>query len=182
MGFKSILKTMFPFISVAASLGGPLGTMAAKTVGTALGINIPDTSEDGITKAITDAQIKDPNALIKIQQAEHDFQLQMEKLGLDSIEKLEKIASDDRVNARAREIAVKDKIPAIMAITVTAGFFGLLALMVFRNIPMDSQVIINVMVGSLGTAWVGIVNYYFGSSSGSVQKTAIMADQAKNNK
>lgn len=64
--FKSVFKNLFPFISAAASIGGPLGTLAANAVGGALGVNV-DPTQDGIDQAITDAQIKDPEALAKLQ-------------------------------------------------------------------------------------------------------------------
>ena len=177
MSFNAVLKSAFPFIAAAASVGGPLGTMAANAVGKAIGIEKVEATTDGIANAITAAQSKDPDALFKLQAAEQDFKLQMAKLGFDSAEKLAEVDAADRASARAREMAVKDKRPPILAIGVTAGFFSLLGLFAFRDIPNGSQTILNVLVGSLGTAWIGIVNYYFGSSSGSAAKTAILAQQ-----
>jgi hypothetical protein len=167
---------MFPFISAAAGMGGPLGLLAANAVGTALGVDKPPAD---IEAAITAAQTKDPEAILKLRQAEQQFQLQMERLGFESVEQLEQIAAADRASARAREMSVRDKIPAVLAIAVTGGFFGLLALLIFHAIPVESREVLSVMTGALGTAWVSIVSYYFGSSSGSAAKTQLLAEQRK---
>lgn len=171
--FKSILKTMFPFISTAATLGGPLGAMAANAVGKAIGV---DKLEPGqIETAITEAQIKDQEALAKLKQAEYDFKLQMEQLGFDNIEKMEAIAAADRASARAREIAVRDHTPQILAYAVTIGFFGLLILMMFRQLPAGSENIASIMLGALTTQLSSVYSYFFGSSSGSAAKTRLLA-------
>jgi len=173
MGFKDIFKTAFPFLSAAASLGGPLGSMAANAVGKALGIDPPSKAED-ISDAVALATTKDPDALLKLKQADQDFSIQMAKLGFDSAAKMEELVDQDRSNARAREIAVKDKVPAILAISVTAGFFGLLTLMSYHTVPAGAHDILIGMLGSLGTAWIAIISYYFGSSAGSAKKTDMM--------
>lgn len=175
MGFKDIFRTAFPFISAAASLGGPLGTMAAAAVGKALNLdNVPNTSE-GIADAISAATSKDPDAMLKLKQAEEAFQLQMTQLGFENVEKLEELAAQDRASARQRETVVRDKTPAILAYFVSCGFFSLLYLLAFHSIPAESQRILDVMVGSLGTAWIGVITYYFGSSAGSDRKTELLA-------
>lgn len=180
MGFKSILKTIgkttFPFITAAANLGGPIGVMAAAAVGNALGMDVPPTD---IEAAIAAAQVKDPDTLMKLKQADQAFELQMKKLGIDSAEQLEQIAAADRANARDREIAMHDKIPAILAISVTAGFFTLVALMIFHAVPTESKEVVSVMAGTLGTAWIGVMTYYFGSSAGSAAKSNTIAGQLK---
>lgn len=96
-----------------------------------------------------------------------------EGLKLADDHELEMLKENDAntADARAREIAVKDKTPMVLAYTITGGFFGLLAIMIFHILPNANQTLLNVMVGSLGTAWIGIVNYYFGSSQGSAKKS-----------
>lgn len=173
MGIKGILggigKISFPFIAAAATGGSaPLIGMAAQAVGKALGLDKVEATQDGIEKVIS----ADPDALLKLKQADQEFQLAMEKLGFDSIEKLAEIDADDRASARAREIAVKDSTPRVLAFLVTIGFFGLLAWLAVKPVPDMSKDIIIAMVGVLGTAWIGIVNYFFGSSSGSSSKSA----------
>lgn len=179
MSFKTVLKAAFPFIATAAEMGGPIGMMAATAVGNALGIPKVEPTERGINDAVTAAQAKDPEALLKLQKAEEDFQVQMTALGFDNIQKLEQIAAEDRANARAREIAVKDVTPKVLAYGTTAGFFILLAGLVFRAIPPESREVLSAMTGVLGTMTVGINTYYFGSSSGSAAKTRIMAAERK---
>jgi hypothetical protein len=57
-----------------------------------------------------------------------------------------------------------DSTPQLLAFFVTAGFFGLLYLLCFKSAPDANLAMMNIVVGSLGTAWVGIVAYYFGSN------------------
>lgn len=178
MGFKNILKNMFPYIATAASIGGPLGSMAASVVGAVLGVKV-DNNEDAITAAIAEAQVKDPDALIKLQQAERDFQVQMEKLGLDSLAKLEQIAADDRASARAREIAVKDWTPSVLAAVLSLGFFGMLTVLIFYGVDEIVKDIILMMLGVLASKWGSMIDYFFGSSAGSAKKTQILEQQGK---
>ena len=167
MGFKDVIKTAFPFISAAATMGGPLGVLAANTLSAKLGVTVskPEDIENVLTTS------KDPELLAKLKEAEQDFQLKMTQLGFDNAEKLESIAASDRASARAREIAVRDRLPMIMAIAVTAGFFTLLGMLIFHAIPDASREVLFTMTGVLGTAWASIVSYYFGSSSGSAKKS-----------
>lgn len=62
----------------------------------------------------------------------------------------------------------------ILATAVTLGFFGLLSYMIKYNVPDANKDMLNIMLGSLGTAWVSIVGFYFGSSKGSDDKNKII--------
>jgi len=104
----------------------------------------------------------------------------MQHLGFQHQEELEAIAAGDRSNARAREIALRDRIPAILAIAVTAGFFGLLFFLLRWAPPKQNEALLDITLGSLGTAWVAIISYYFGSSAGSERKNEIIAKMTGN--
>lgn len=90
-----------------------------------------------------------------------------------------RIDADDRNSARQREMAVRDRMPAILATLITFGFFGVLGYMLKYGAPQEGGEALFIMLGSLGTAWTGAVAYYFGSSSSSNQKNAIIANMAK---
>lgn len=178
MSFNDVMKKAFPYISAAASLGGPLATMAAAAVGKAIGAEkVPDATTDSISNAIASA-IGDPAQRAALIEAEHAFQLQMAELGYKDAEELAATAAADRANARQREMTLRDRLPSILAMVITIGFFGILYLAFIRGVNDQSRDLANIMIGTLGTAWVSVISYYFGSSAGSEAKTQILAAAA----
>jgi hypothetical protein len=174
MSFSDVLKKSFPFISAAASLGGPVGTIAASLVGKAIGVDKISPTADGISNAIATA-FADPTQRAALIQAEQQFQAQMAELGYKNAEELAATDAADRASARGREVALKDKIPALLAMLVTVGFFGVLWYMLTHQVPAASHDTMLLLLGSLGTAWTSIIAYYFGSSAGSDRKTELLA-------
>ena len=166
------IKKAFPFISAAAGMGGPIGVIAANLVGKALNVSSVDPTADGISTAIAGAT---PEQLIALKEAEAQCQVQMQQLGFQNSQELEDIAERDRESARARQIALKDRMPAILAACYSIGFFGVLAL-VSRGVNPQAKDIMNTMIGVLAGALVQIGNYYWGSSAGSARKTEILAN------
>ena len=169
--WKDTLSKIAP--TAATLLGGPFAGLAVQLVGQALGT--PDATVKTIQQTLTTGQLSG-DQIIALKKAELDMQARLEDNGIT----LEQIAAADRDSARKREETVKDYTPAILAFVVTLGFFGLLMFMVLHGVQDGSREIINVMVGSLSTAWIGIISYYFGSSRGSDRKTEIMAQQSTN--
>jgi len=155
-----VLRTVAPTIALA--VGGPFGPLASAALSAALGTPKGD---DKATEAALLAAT--PDQLLALTKENDAFQVQMKQLGIDE----EKLVYEDIANARAREIAVKDSTPRYMAYLVTVGFFGVLGYLVVEGKPVSGGDVMLVMVGSLGTAWTGIVAYYFGSSAGSAAKT-----------
>jgi hypothetical protein len=158
----NLVKTVAP--SIAAAVGGPLAGMATKAISEAL-LGKPDGSEVELLQA---AERATPEQLLALKKAEQDFAVQMRELDID----LERIANSDRDSARNREIKVKDWTPKILAGLITVGYFGVLFYMLRNGLPQHggSEAML-VMLGTLGTAWGGVVAYYFGSSAGSKEKT-----------
>lgn len=161
LDWKKLIGSVAP--ALATALGGPLAGVATQAISTAL-LGKPDGKNAEIAAALSSGGA---DALLKLKQAENDFAVKMREMDID----LEKIAASDRNSAREREKVVKDKTPAIMAAFTLIGFFGILAAMMFIQIPDKSQSPLEIMLGSLATAFISIISYYFGSSAGSAKKT-----------
>jgi hypothetical protein len=161
-----VLKTVAPTLALA--VGGPFGPIAAAALNAALGTNDAKAAEAALVNAT-------PDQLLALKKADQDFQVQMKQLGIAE----EKLAYDDIANARGREIVVKDKTPMILAFVITLGFFGTLLFMLFKGTPTSGGEALLVLLGSLATAWAGVVTYFFGSSAGSATKDKTISDIAK---
>ena len=158
----NLVRTVAP--SIARAVGGPLAGMATKAISEAL-LGKPDGSEEELLQAAAKAT---PEQLLALKKAENDFALQMRELDID----LERIAGADRDSARNREIKTRDWTPKILAAGITVGYFGVLFYMLTHGLPTTggSEAML-VMLGTLGTAFGGVMAYYFGSSAGSKEKT-----------
>jgi len=168
--WKALVKSIAPTIGTA--LGGPLGGVAGLALSKALGMGDDAAKDDSALAAAV--QGASPDQLLQLKKADQDFALSMQKLGFENVEALEAIAASDRANAREREVRTMDWTPKALGIGITVGFFGLLGFLMRREPPAGSRDILNIMLGSLGSAWIGVVTYYFGSSAGSDRKTELM--------
>lgn len=157
----NLVRTVAP--TIASAVGGPLAGIAVRTISDAL-LGKPDGTEAELVQAALGAT---PEQLLALKKAEQDFVIQMRELDID----LERIGNQDRDSARNREIKLKDVTPKVLAAAVTFGYFGVLFWMLRYGLPTTggSEAML-VMLGTLGTAWGGIVAYYFGSSAGSRDK------------
>lgn len=157
------LKQIAP--TVASALGGPLAGMAVSVISKAIGVDESKVGDLISNNKLTAEQV----AQIKI--AEIELQKQAQELGLN----FEKLAVDDRKSAREMQAATRSWVPPLLAASVTFGFFAILGGMMFGKMSVADNTALTMMLGSLGTAWTGIIAYYFGSSAGSQTKTEMMA-------
>ena len=163
------LKTVLP--TIATALGGPLAGVAVNFVADKLGIE--EKTVDAVKAAISGAT---PEQLVQMKAIDADLSKYF--AGLDI--KLEEIAAADRSSARDREAKTGDSAtPRWLAFMITAGFFGVLGWLLVSGKPATGGDALLVMLGALGGAWASVVAYYFGSTKGSAEKTAILAKAAQ---
>ncbi len=156
------LKQIAP--TIATAMGGPLAGMAVSAISKAIGVD-PDKVGDLISNnKLTAEQI----AQVKI--AEIELQKQAQELGLN----FEKLEVEDRKSARSMQAATRSIVPPLLAAIITIGFFSILIMMMLGKVDGNNPTIL-MMLGSLSTAWTGIVAYYFGSSAGSQAKTDLLS-------
>lgn len=154
------LKQIAP--TIATALGGPLAGLAVDAVSKAIGIDPKD-----VNKTIADGKLN-ADQIAKIKEAEIAMASRAQELGLD----FAKLAVDDRKSAREMQTATQSWIPGTMAIAVTIGFFGILTGLMTEHFKTSDALML--MLGSLGTAWTGIIAFYFGSSAGSQKKDELL--------
>jgi hypothetical protein len=161
--------------SIAAVLGGPLAGGAVAALEGVFGIKTDGTTEDKQTALVAAISGATPEQLLAIKKADQDYAVQMQTLGFKNVEALAALTMSDRDSARKREMDVKDNTPKILAYAITVGFFSILVFMLFATVPAGSRDILNVMLGTFGTGWAGVISYYFGSSVGSAEKTKLLS-------
>lgn len=171
--WKSIVATVAP--GLATAFGGPLAGMAVSALATKL-LGKPDASQAEVQAAVLAAS---PADLLKLREAEMDFQKAMSDAGI----KLEEISAGDRASARQLEVSTKSWTPSILSYCIlgasTAAFLGVICGKV--TIPTDPQtaVIYGSVLTFLVTESKAILGYWFGSSSGSQNKDDTIASIAK---
>ena len=156
------LKSLAP--TLATAMGGPLAGMAVEAISKAIGVDPSEVQNTINSGKMTADQIA------SLQQAELALKARAQELGLD----FAKLAVDDRKSARELQATTRSYIPPALAILVTVGFFGILIGMMMETFKTSEALML--MLGSLGTAWTGIIAFYFGSSAGSQKKDEMIAN------
>lgn len=169
LDWKTIVGTVAP--TLATALGGPLAGVAVKSIAGKL-LDRPQATEEEVEQAVLGA---DPQTLIRLKEIDAEFKKHMTDAGV----RVEEIDANDRANARARETQVRDHTPAYLAYAITIGFFGTLGFMLVNGKPATGGDALLVMLGSLGTAWAGVIAYFFGSSSGSRKKDEAISQMVR---
>lgn len=168
------LATFAP--TVATALGGPLAGVAITSLEKVFGIDPSVPAADKRSAIEAGLVAATPDQIIALRKAEQDFQVQIKTLGISE----EKLIYDDRAAARAREMAVKDNTPRILAYAVVA--LVVLAegsLLLFGQPKAVDGVVLGRVLGTLDAALMLVLSYYFGSSIGSKEKDSALAAIAK---
>jgi hypothetical protein len=148
---KQILPT------IGSILGGPLGGAAVSAVADVLHIDTPTKAK--IEKALTSGQLT-AEQMAALQQADLALKTKMAEMGI----RAEELQQADRANARAMQQGTGSWVPAALACTVTAGFFGILIGLMTGDLKLWDNAGLTLLIGSLSTSWAAVVSFYYGAS------------------
>lgn len=166
LDWKSVIGTVAP--TIATALGGPLAGVAVKAIATKLGVEATE-------QAVEDAVLQsNPDTLLKLKEADYEFKKSMKNAEIE----IERINKDDR--ASARDMAVKTSLqPQVILSTIYTVAFAVVLYMVFSGsslIPVEMREPAMYLLGILSAGQLQIMNFWFGSSKGSQDKTIALAN------
>lgn len=171
-------KKAYPFISAGLSVAGPAGNLAATVLKSALSLTDQQAGNPAdpkmVASALNDITLT-PDQRTALAQAEMDYQKAMTEMGYKNAADLYALDVQDRADARNRQIKLGGIFPQLLCVILTAQFSYFLWFVLTHSIPTESVRLADGFIGSIGTAWVGSVMYFVGSSLGSDRKTEILA-------
>ena len=161
---------MDDFLKVLGKLSPTIGTALGGPVGGALGLGVK-------TLVATITGEDDADKALELMQANPELMSQLEmRIREIELETL-RVHANDRDSARKRQMIVKDKTPAVLAVITLMSFFSYIGVVTFLpSGVIDGRMdFINLAVGWLGGSATSVVAYYFGSSAGSRGKDTLLA-------
>lgn len=72
---------------------------------------------------------------------------------------------------------IKEAYMYLLGLAIVVGFFLLMYLLIYQNIPENNKDILNIVIGALIGSFTTVVGYFYGSSKGSSDKTKLLNDQ-----
>ena len=156
---------------IARELGGPLAGAAVEALSRAI-FGKEAVSEEALATAVETATA---DQLIALKRADHEFQIALRQAAVEE----QRIDASDRASARDRQAKMDDWTPSVLGALIIAGFFLTLGVMVARRLPDGAETEFSIMLGALATMTAAVVNYFFGSSAGSREKTKLLSDKGK---
>lgn len=160
------LKSIAP--TIATVLGGPLAGMAVQAIGSAMGMS--DATGERINEVLQSGNMTGEQ-VAALKQAELQLKAKLAELQI----KPEEIAAEDRKSAR--ELAKVNMLPQmILSAIYSVGYFTLLYQFTTGTIviPIQNKELLLPLLGVMTAAQVQIMNFWFGSSSGSTMKNNML--------
>lgn len=178
-----------PAIGILAKLKGLFGGKGSELV-KELGTGLDNLFTSKEEKAILENKKIEIENLLQEKVLAHE--VRMEELAIERVKielESDKAYLADVQDARGNNTRIQDSERAswlsknmlyLLAGLVTLGFFGLLAYLFKHEVPEENKDILNIMLGSLGTAWITIIAFFFGSSMGSKNSGDLVRKIASN--
>lgn len=164
---NEFLSTIAP--TVASALLGPLGGVAVAGLGKIFGID--GATQKDIAKVITDGKMT-ADQLAEIKKLELKYQAEEQERGF----KYEELKFQDSKSARDMQIATKSLTPSILTWIVVALTLAAEGALLFNQIPPGADpIILGRVLGTMDSALMLVLGFWFGSSHGSQNKDALIA-------
>jgi hypothetical protein len=163
--------------TIAACVGGPLAGGAITALEGVFGLTpAPTASTDDRQTALAEAiSGATPEQLAAIRAKDQDYALGLAQAGFKDTETLASLKVQDTVSARTMQTTNKSVVPAWLTFVITVGFFGLLIGLFCAPVPEASKALIYSATGTLGTVWLVVVHFWFGSTSDTTQVNDLLA-------
>ena len=165
---KGIVGKVAPVLgnAIVPGVGGVAGSLIANVLGCE---NDPMSIETALHSAT-------PEQFTELKKLEHTHKERLIELGIEN----DLMYVKDVQDAREREIAIvkatgkKDINLYILAWIVIVGFFGLCTFLMYRPLPAGSSDVTFMLFGALATGFGTVLQYFFGSSKSSSDKTGLL--------
>lgn len=179
MSFTTILSKIAPELEAGLAMTGPfgaLGAMALKAVSAVVDQGNGSPTLDSVQTALAGAT---PEQMLELQKVNNDFKLKTQAMNIDVLKIQQELAESDaadRASARAMAV-VKGIAPQLIISGVfIGGYFGILVSRYLGWLHADST--LDQMMQTLLGGIMLILNFWFGSTHGSQQKDATLAQVA----
>jgi hypothetical protein len=171
MDWTQVIKGLAP--TVASALLGPLGGVAVSELGNVLGVS--EATQDKIADVIRTGQLT-PEQISEIKKLELQYRENEKERGF----KYAELEYQDTKSAREMQMANKSLTPSILTwivVTLTLACEGML---LFNQVPPGADpIIIGRVLGTMDSALIMVLGFWFGSSHGSDRKTEMLANSAQ---
>ncbi len=165
--WKSLVGSVSPVLATA--LGGPFAGAAVKILADKV-LGNPNASEGDVAQVLASGSLTGEQ-IVAIKKAEQDFELEKAKLEQSG----ETTRLQDVADARRQTVALAETgsqiawgAPVVSCIII-AGFFACIFMVFVRgdDLPENLTGLVNYLFGALTTGFVGVTQYWLGSSAGS---------------
>lgn len=170
MNWLDTLKTLAP--TVASALGGPLAGAAVTAIGGLLGVSEP--TQEKISKIIADGQLTGEQ-VTHLRELEAQFKSEEAERGFKYVE----LEFNDRDSARKMLVATQSTTPTVLTWIIVLITLLAEATMLFQVTPPGvDPIILGRVLGTMDSALIMVLSFWFGSNSNSARKTELLAAAA----
>jgi hypothetical protein len=179
---KSIIAAIMPLApTLAMMLGGPLAGTAVTALESAFGLTA-GVGPAAITEVMQNGAMT-PDIVAKVREADQKHAeiiaqqgLDLQKFNLAHEESLVKVDADDRSSARDMAVKSGDSwTPRLLALLIVGGWTAIQFFLLSHVIDAGMRELVARVLGTLDSALMCVLYFYFGGSASSNRKTELLA-------